>query len=103
MLTYADVCGRMLTYADVCCTRAATYDSFFTTTISLLIFTTNRILMYYMCVCADTRVGGDRGRGDRRLVLMCPHTTIYVSSHYYICVLIRVYILHIGWEEIVDE
>ncbi len=34
---------------------------------------------------------------------MCPHTTIYVSSHYYISVLIRVYILHIGWEEIVDE
>jgi hypothetical protein len=46
-------------------------------------------------------VGGDRGRGARALVL------IYVSSHYYICVLILVYIyyyiLHIGWEEIVDE
>ncbi len=25
------------------------------------------------------------------LLYMCPHTTIYVSSYYYICVLIRLY------------
>jgi hypothetical protein len=60
--TYADVCWRMLTYADVCW----------------------RMLAYAPldCVLPSASALG---------VCMCPHTMIYVSSYYDICVLMLLF------------
>jgi hypothetical protein len=73
-LTYADVCWRMLTYADVCwrmltyacrwerlCVRTATRRT---------LPTICGLILRYICVLI--------------LLCTCPHTTIYVSSYYYI-------------------
>jgi hypothetical protein len=79
-VTYADVCWRMLTYADVCW-RMLTYAD----------VTTWVTCAYYMCphttisvdVDTDIVVWGVR----LRLQLL-----IYVSSYYYMCVLILLYV-----------